>query len=248
MFMDLTALELAYCVVILLIAYGLRGSTGFGGAAAMPLLALVVPIKTLIPAWTLLSIASSIAILGRERRHVALRDIVPFIPWCLVGIALGLYLFKALDGRTLARGLGVVVLAYAAYSIWALKRPATRARARTRVLTPVSGVLSGMVGALFGTFATVFFVMYLDSLALNKNAFRATMSAMLLTLAVVRGAGYWAVGEFTREALLLFAAMLPVMLVGVWIGNRVHVALSEMAFKRLIIAAMVLAGTPLLFR
>ena len=36
--------EIAYCVAVVLIAYGLRGSTGFGGAVGMPLLALVIPI------------------------------------------------------------------------------------------------------------------------------------------------------------------------------------------------------------
>lgn len=68
---SLSAVEIAFCFVVLLLAYGLRGSAGFGGAVGMPLLALVIPIKVLVPAWTLLGIASSIAILGRDRRLVA---------------------------------------------------------------------------------------------------------------------------------------------------------------------------------
>lgn len=39
----LSAFELAYCALVMLLAYGLRGSTGFGGAIGMPLLALVLP-------------------------------------------------------------------------------------------------------------------------------------------------------------------------------------------------------------
>ena len=38
----LTPLEAGYCIVVLVASYALRGSTGFGGFAAMPLLALVV--------------------------------------------------------------------------------------------------------------------------------------------------------------------------------------------------------------
>ena len=83
----------------MLLAYGLRGSTGFGGAVGMPLLALVLPIKILIPVWTLLGFASSVAILGRDRRHVARRDFIAFLPWCVLGIAIGLYLFKTLGDR-----------------------------------------------------------------------------------------------------------------------------------------------------
>ena len=239
--------EIAYCGAVVLLAYALRGSTGFGGAVGMPLLALVIPIKVLVPAWTLLGIASSVTILGRDRQHVALRDFVVFAPWCVLGIAVGLYLFKTLDSRTLARGLGVLVLAYGAYSLWETMRVAGR-QLPGRAITPVAGVLSGAVGTLFGTMASVFFAMYLDARALARRAFRATMSAMLLTLSVVRGVGYFAVGEFTKEAWFVFAAAFPLMLVGIWAGDRVHVRLSELTFRRLVCVTLILSGVPLLLK
>ena len=40
---------------------------------------------------------------------------------------------------------------------------------------------------------------YFDAIRLPKDRFRATMSAMILTLSIVRGLGYAAVGEFGRE-------------------------------------------------
>ncbi len=244
----LSPFELAYCSAVILLAYGLRGSTGFGGAVGMPLLALVIPIKTLVPVWTLLGFASSVAILGRDRRHVARRDFIAFVPWCLVGIAAGLYLFKTLDARTLARSLGVLVLGYACYSLWTTLRPPAGWHWLPRVLGPVASVLSGAVGTLFGTMGTVFFAMYLEARALAKVQFRATMSAMLLTLSAVRGIGYFAVGEFTLEALLVFAAALPLMLIGIYFGDRIHVRLSEMTFKRLVSATLFVCGIPLLLR
>jgi len=244
----LSAFELAYCVVVMLLAYGLRGSTGFGGAVGMPLLALVIPIKILVPVWTLLGFASSVAILGRDRRHVARRDFVAFVPWCLAGIAIGLYLFKTLDARTLARGLGALVLSYASYSLWTTLRPRARRRWLPRVVGPVAGTLSGAVGTLFGTMGSVFFAMYLDSRVLTKDAFRATMSAMLLTLSTVRGIGYFAVGEFTREAWIMFAAAFPLMLAGIYIGDRIQVRIDEQTFRRLVCVTLFLCGIPLLLK
>ena len=38
--------------MVLVACYALRGSTGFGAAAAMPLLGIVIPMKVLAPAWT----------------------------------------------------------------------------------------------------------------------------------------------------------------------------------------------------
>lgn len=245
---SLSGLELAYCVVALLLAYGLRGSTGFGGALGMAMMVVVIPIKVMVPAWTLLSTASSIAILGHDRRHIAWRELPAFLPWCLVGIALGLYFFKVLDPDTLANGLGAVVLAYALYALWSSLRPAAPSRIPMGLIGAVSGVISGAVGTVFGTMATPFFVMYLEARKLAKHAFRATMSAMLLTLAVVRALGYWVVGEFTQEAFIVFAAAFPVMLIGIAIGNRIHLSISELAFKRLVGVTLLACSVPLLLK
>jgi hypothetical protein len=244
----LSPYELAYCAVAIFLAYGLRGSTGFGGAVGMPLLALVIPIKVLVPVWTLLGFTSSVAILGRDRKHVDRRAFVAFIPWCVLGIGIGLYLFKTLDSRTLARGLGVLVMSYAAYSTWSAFRPAAAEFRLPRAVAPLASVLSGAVGALFGTMGSVFFALYLDAQALKKDKFRATMSAMLLTLSAVRGIGYFAVGEFTEEAWLTFAAAFPVMLAGIYAGDRIQVGLSEETFRRLVCATLFLCGIPLVLK
>ncbi len=245
---SLSPLEMAYCSAVLLFAYGLRGSTGFGGALGMPFLALVIPLKLLVPVWTLLGAASSIAVLGRERKRVSRRDLVAFVPWCVLGIAIGLYFFKTLDARTLARGLGIMVFGYGSYSLWRTLRPAAARWAVPRAVGPLASTLSGVVGALFGTMATVFFAIYLDTRSLAKEAFRATISAMLLTLSVVRGIGYYAVGEFTGEVWLTFAAAVPLMLAGIYIGDRVHVNISETAFRRMVSVLLMLCGAPLLLK
>jgi uncharacterized membrane protein YfcA len=245
---SLSAHEIVYCGLVLLLAYGLRGSTGFGGALGMPFLALVVPLKVLVPVWTLLGVTSSITILGRDRKLVAVPDLLVFIPWCILGIAVGLYFFKTLDSRTLARGLGFMVLAYGAYSFWKSLRPAQQRRAPSPAAGPLAGTLSGIVGALFGTMATVFFAMYLDARALAKNAFRATVSAMLLTLSVVRGIGYYAVGEFDGEVWITFAAAFPLMLAGIYFGDRIHVGMSDTVFRRVVSILLMLCGVPLLLK
>jgi uncharacterized membrane protein YfcA len=245
---SLSALEIAACVLGLLFAYGLRGSTGFGGALGMAMLVMFIPIKVVVPAWTLLSIASSVTILGHDRKQIAWRDVLPFLPWCVLGIALGLYVFTALDASTLARALGVVVFVYAAHSLWSTLRPDRGLRMPAGLVVPVNGVAAGATGTIFGTMASLFFVMYLEARKLPKSAFRATMSAMLLSLAVVRGVGYYAVDEFTRDSVLVFAYAFPVMLIGIYVGNHVHVRIPELAFKRLVGATLMACSIPLLLK
>src|SRR3954471_23551937 len=116
----LSPLELAYCVVVLLLTFTLRGSIGFGGAIGMPLFALILPVKVIAPAWSLIGILSSVAILGRDRTHIARGTFVRFLPGCALGVAAGVCLFKAFDATLLARALGVFVILYASYSYWRL--------------------------------------------------------------------------------------------------------------------------------
>ena len=102
----------------MVIAYSARGASGFGAAAAMPLLGLVIPLKMLVPAWTLIGIAAGTALIGSDRKKVAWAEMIKLVPGTLVGIAIGLYVFTLLSSDTLAKWLGVLVLAYGLYSLW----------------------------------------------------------------------------------------------------------------------------------
>src|SRR5262249_3809013 len=156
--------ELAWCAIVIVIAYAVRGSTGFGAAAAMPLLALVVPLKILVPVWTLLGAASSITIVAREYRHIALRELLRTLPAAVIGVAIGLTVFAALDTRALSRGLGALVVAYGCWSLFMTTRPAAPARPPSRLLAPLAGVLGGAVGTTFGTMASIFYAIYFDAI------------------------------------------------------------------------------------
>jgi len=245
---SLSTLELAYCAVVLVVSYALRGSTGFGGFVAMPLMALVLPMKLLVPVWTLLTIASSITIVGKERRHVGVIDIARMAPGCLLGIGIGLAFFKSLDSEMLARGFGALVIGYGVYSLWAATRAPSRWHGAPRTVATVAGTLGGIVGTVFGNMASLAFAVYFDALKINKERFRATMSAMMLMLSLVRGVGYYAVGEFEWQAVIVFALSLPPMLLGIFIGDRVHANISDLAFKRMVCAVLIASGVPLMIK
>ena len=228
--------------------YGLRGSTGFGAAAAMPLLALVLPVKILVPVWTLLGIASSVTIVARDYRAIAGYELLRTLPAGLIGIAIGLYVFKALDSRTLAQGLGLLVIAYGLYGLWVTTRPPAHWQPSPRIVAPLAGILGGAVGTTFGTMASLFYAIYFDTIRLGKHHFRATMSAMILGLSVVRGLGYVAVGEFGLDALVAFGLAFPMMLVGIFIGDRFHAGMSDLTFRRMVSAVLILSGLALLVK
>ena len=244
---ELTIPQWLFFAVVVFISYAIRGSTGFGGVT-VPLLALIMSVKTVAPMVTFLGIISSGLILLKDYRHIEWRPLRQLLPWCGLGVVIGVYLFANLDSETLGKALGVFAIGYGVHSMWRTIRPAPPRRLPIDAITPVAGTVGGFVGSLFGASAGMFFAMYLDLLKLPKLAFRATVAAVLVGLGVMRGAGYLWAGAFDREALIVCAAALPVMAVGVWAGNHLHTNLDELKFKRFVAVVLILSGVPLLLR
>ncbi len=243
----LTTPELLYFCFIIVISYAIRGSAGFGGIT-VPLLAWVMSLKTVVPMVTFLGLLSSIAILRTDYRHVVWRDLWRVLPWTALGVVIGVYFFKILDAATLARILGGVVLAYGCYALLATWRPPGKMTLPMQVVTPVAGTVAGFVGTLFGSMAGMFFAIYLDILKHGRDAFRATVAAILFALGILRGGAYVITGEFTRDVLIACAVALPMMALGIFIGNRIHAKLNDVAFKRLVAVILIISGLPLLLR
>lgn len=237
---------LYFCLVVIL-SYSIRGSAGFGGAT-VPLLALVVSLKVVVPLVTFLGLLSSVAILARDHRHIVWRDTLRIMPYCFVGSMIGLYFFTTLDARTLGYGLAVLVIAYGTYSFAATLRPLSMPRLPMRVIVPAAGTTAGFIGSMFGAMAGIFFAIYLDILKFAKNEFRATMAAILLALGIFRGTGYVAVGAYDRETLIVCGAALPLMAVGIYIGQHIHANLNQRAFRQFVALVMIASGVPLLLR
>ena len=239
--------ELLFFGIVIVLSYAIRGDTGFGGVT-VPLLAWILSLKTIAPMVTFLGLLSSAAILARDHRRVVWRDALRILPACLGGVLLGLYFFTTLDARTLAFALGLFVLLYGAHALRATFRPRPDSRLPLRLVVPAIGATAGFVGTLFGANAGMFFAIYLDLLKLGKHEFRATVAAILFALGVFRGTGYLAVGAFDREALIACAAALPLMAVGILIGNRIHARLDQVAFQRFVALVLIASGVPLVLR
>lgn len=243
----LSVAELLYFCFIIVISYAIRGSAGFGGVT-VPLLAWVMSLKTVVPMVTFLGLVSSIAILRTEHRHIAWKDLWRVLPWTALGVAIGVYFFKILDATVLARMLGGFVLAYGCYALLMTWRKPGKLQLPMYAITPTAGTLAGFVGTMFGSMAGMFFAVYLDILRHGRDTFRATVAAILFALGILRGGAYIIAGEFTRDVLIACAVALPMMGLGIFIGNRIHANLNDVAFKRLVAAILIVSGLPLLVR
>lgn len=243
----LSPLGLVYFVVVMVLSFSVRGSAGFGGLNA-PLLMLVMPAKVIVPALVMLGVFSSMAIVVRDHRYIEWRAVWHTLPYGVLGVGAGLWVFKSLDARFIEKGLGLFIVGYGIYSLWRIARPPRPVRIPPGVLAAAMGTTSGLVGTMFGALAGIFIAVYLDVLRLPKHEFRATMAGTLMLLGIARTLGYFSVGAVDNDVLITFALALPLMGIGVVLGQRMHAMLNQQGFSRMVGVLFVLIGSFLFLR
>jgi uncharacterized membrane protein YfcA len=243
----LTPLGLVYFVAVMVASFSVRGSAGFGGLNA-PLLMLVLPAKVIVPALVMLGVFSSMAIVVRDHRFIYWRAVWQTLPYGVVGVAAGLWVFKSLDARFIEKGLGIFIFCYGLYALWRIAHPPRPIRIPAGVLAAVMGTTSGLIGTMFGALAGIFIAVFLDVLHLPKHEFRATMAGTLMLMGIARTVGYFSVGAVDNDVLITFGLALPLMAIGVVVGHRMHAMLNQQGFSRMVGALFVLIGSFLFLR
>ncbi|MET0051853.1 MAG: sulfite exporter TauE/SafE family protein, partial [Candidatus Thiodiazotropha sp.] len=225
-------------------AYIVRGIAGFGsGLIAIPLLALIMPLSIAVPMIVLLDYVASASHGLSNRKAIQWRDLLPLLPFSLLGVVLALYLFQSLDTQVLIRGLGIFLLLFAVYSLFSFTP-----KSQPSILWAIpGGILGGLIGTLFGT-GGPFYVIYLKLRGLQKNSFRATFAAIFLLDGLGRISGYLITGFFDLNQILLTALALPLMAVGMYVGGQIHTNLSQQTFQRGISVLLIFSGLSLLFK
>ncbi len=239
----LSSLQLVSAFAILMIAFTVRGITGFGSALiAVPLLALILPISVAVPLVGLLDYLSALTHGLKLRNEIRWKQIFPLLPFTLSGVFIALYLFNTIDAQLLKKILGGFIISYALYTLLTIK-PHTH---NSKFWAIPGGFLGGLVGTLFGT-GGPFYVIYLQLQGLGKTAFRATIAAIFLLDGTTRIVAYSINGFYTFETLVLVAVSLPIITIAMYIGGHIHANISHQSIQKGIGIILLFSGTALIF-
>lgn len=236
---------MAALAAILLAAYFIRGITGFGsGLIAVPLLALFLPLKFVVPLILLLDFTASVVIGGFNFKRVCWSEVGLLIPFGILGVVLGTRLLVSLPPEPVLIALAGFVFIFAVKSLLNLRgdRLIARAWAAPAALT------GGTVGALFGTGGPPY-VIYLSHRIHDKSALRATFSAVFFTEGLARIASFLVAGLLLTPPLwMAYFATLPLVLGALYLGARAHIGLSPSQMTRLVGGLLLVSSLSLLFK
>lgn len=234
---------LAACAVLAL-AEAVYVLLGFGaGLIAVGALALLLPeIRDAVVLLLLVNLPAELWVVLRSRHLIRWRGVLVLFTGIALGIPVGAWVLRFGRPELLLTVLGgVLAAAGAAFLALPNLRPASWPAWAT---APV-GVLSGLLTGLFGTGGPPL-VLYYRLRGIPKAAFRGHLMAIFLLMTVVRIPSYAAFGLITTPRLVSAAVVLPAVLAGAVIGNRIHLEVSEARFRQLVSIGLAVIGLLLL--
>jgi uncharacterized membrane protein YfcA len=227
MLAELTFLQMLWIGGSVLAAYIVRGMSGFGaGLVAAPLLAFVLPVHVIVPTTGLLVFILFVFLTLRDRRDVIWREFKLLAPPTLAGVVAGLLLFRLLDNQLLLLGLGGFLILYSVYmlAVHAFGLPEFKCSERWAIPLGFGG---SFFDTLFGGGGGTLVVIYMHARGIGRMQLRATLAMLWFLEMTARIAGYGIAGFYTREVLILVAALLPVVWLGTWIGEHLGNRVSQ---------------------
>jgi uncharacterized membrane protein YfcA len=232
--------------MILVIAQLVYVLFGFGsGLIAVGSLALVFPeLKDVVVLLLLVNLPAELFVSWRSRKDIRWRPIMGLGVGIAVGIPLGAWLLKTTEPRIMLTVLGWFLIGV---GLLFSKLPSGSRYTLPVAAAPPTGVLSGVLTGLFGTGGPPLIVWY-HLASVGKQAFRANLMTIFLLMTAVRVPSYVAGGLITAPRLWSSLLVMPAVLLGAWLGHRLHVKISERAFRRLVSGLLAVLGAVLLIR
>ena len=235
----------ALAVAIVLIAYTVLAVAGFGSALiSIPLLALILPVKLVIPLVLIVDFMATAATGLRFRRNIALQELKPIVVPMALGLLAGVTLLIELPARWVLLALGIFIFSYGLYSL--LTRVSVRTHSRWWAIP--TGLFGGVISGLFGMGGPMY-VIYLSGRVTDSTQLRATLSTMFTINTGARLILLFASGLLLqREVWFAALCLLPFMALGLYVGHRLHVRLNAAQIGRIISVLLLLTGASILVK
>ena len=227
---------------VLFLATLIRSAFGFGEAlVAVPLLALLVPVKTAAPVAVMASITVALIVVVQDWRKVHARSAVLLVLPTMLGIPLGVMLVRA-GAESAVKGLlaGVIII-FSAFSLLGNKRR----ELKDDEVAWLFGFGAGVLGGAYGMNGPPL-VIYGSLRKWSPQHFRATLQGYFLPASLAGLWGYRLAGLWPPDVNRFYLLSLPFVLVATFIGRVINRSLGAHRFVLYVHSGLIAIGLILL--
>lgn len=177
-----------------------------------------------------------------KMRHVFIwRHVIPLVIGVVIGAPIGAWLLHFTDPGVLRLGVGMLLIAYAAYG---LLRPTVRGVPANVPVELGVGLANGVLGGMTGL-AGVFVTIWCGMRGWSKDTQRSVYQPVILASFIATAVSLIAAGALTRDFGKLYLLGLPPLLAGTLVGFKLYGHLNDEAFRKVILVLLLLSGLAL---
>lgn len=210
----------------------------------MPLLAHFLPLQFVVPFVLTLDFSASLALGGKTRKHINWSELKPLMPFGATGVILGVTLLINAPRAPLLIGLGIIVLIFGIRTL--LNTHGETIISRWWAIP--AGLTGGTVSALFGTGGPPY-IIYLSHRLKDKAELRATFSGLFTLEGGLRIVAFLATGLLLQKGILIATlTALPVMALGLYLGHRAHIGVSNAQMLKLVGILLIASSISLIWK
>ncbi|MFC4257543.1 TSUP family transporter [Marinobacter lacisalsi] len=231
----------------ILLAYTIEAITGFGSIViALSLGAMLLPIPAMLPVLVPLNVFMSGYLTWKHRQHIDWHLLLTLIlPLMLAGTVTGYLLTPWLGASILKVLFGLLVVWFAGKELWRLyggRVAVPHGLGTSRIITFGAGITHGLFAS-----GGPLLVYALAGVQLDKSRTRATLLTVWFTLNLTLSAFYLVDGSLIASAGRL-VWYLPLLVVGVLVGEFLHHRLNEDRFRQAVYGVLLVTGVLLVLR
>ncbi len=238
--------QFAIACVVMLLGEMVYVMFGFGvGLIAVGCLAVLLPdIRDVVVLLLLVNVPVEVFVVVTSWRKIEWRGLSLLALGVVVGIPLGTLALQLGDPSFILTLLGGFLLAVGVAFLFV---PEGRRIRWPGWVAPPTGLLSGVLSGMFGTGGPPL-IFYYKLGGVEKEVFRGNLIAIFLLVTLIRVPSYIVGGLITPTRIWSSLALLPAVLLGMWLGNRIHYEIKELTFQRLVSVLLAVLGVVLLVR
>lgn len=233
---DLVTIIIAFIVIFC--AGLIQGATSFGFSLfALPILAVFLPLKIIVPILVIYSIIMNSIILYKIREHVKIKRILMLIIAAVIATPLGANMLINMNEKVLQLIVGVIVTISALSFYFGYKIKINNEKIAYIPVGFLSGLLNGSV-SLSGPPV----ILFLTNQGVEKQVFRATLTAYFWILNIMTVVTFVYKRLVSAEILKFTLYLLPALVIGVLIGIKLGNKVKEETFKKLTTVLLICMG------
>ena len=230
--------------VVFFAAGCVTGMVGFGAVLfSIPLLAMFLDIKQVIPVTSLAALATHVIILFQLWNCLEFKKIRPLIVGALPGILVGVMMLKYAAKEVIQILLGLTLIAYTSYALSARKKPKNTFVRWSYLFGLLSGFLGGAIGASGPPI-----IVYTSLQDWSKDTIKVTIQGYFILSGLLLIGGQALTGLITAEVFKLFFAALPAVACGTFVGSIFYAKAREEDYRKVILIVLAFLGLFTLYR